>query len=194
MNRIEALIAAIGRGASQVITRIAPSPRERALLALFVAALTIAGAIEAGAFALSSRARALDARAALASAAAATQRSRDPAHRAALETGAVQARAWSFDDPTAEIAAVRSQTDLDAMARASGLTDVRVIVAPGGRGNGPLRLTVESSFSWDGVDAFMSALAQSAQSYSVEAIEVDEEAATLRLDVRAPYLKPGAAS
>jgi hypothetical protein len=172
------------------IDRIAPTPRERALLSALCAVGAIALAVEAGAYALQSRSALLDA----VSATMASQRElaalRDPRHRAELASVAGMARDRSFDDPTLAIAAVRAQSDLEALARAAGLDAVRVSVLPadeGVKGSALLRLTLESGFEWSAFDALLTALAGDAQSYVVDAIEVDEEAATLRLTLRAAY-------
>lgn len=196
MSRIDAAFTVVGKQAAALLDRVAPTARERALLALLAAALAIVAAVEAGTYALDARAAAGEQRMAAAAAERAVARVRDPARRTALKTAAEEVRAWSFDDPTPDIALVRAQTDLDSLARSAGLNDVRVIVAPGAHASptGPLRLTIEAEFSWGGLDLLLSALAKSSQSYAIEALEVDEDQASLRIDVRAPYLGPGAAS
>jgi hypothetical protein len=185
---------AFERAFTATLARVAPTPRERALLAVLLCAVMVAALVEAAAFAVSARSRALDAATAQQRTRAAIERGRDPTYRAALESSARQARAWSFDDATWDIAAVRAQTDIDAMARAAGLDDVRVGVAPAARPGGALRLTLESAFTWESLGALLLALSQSTQSYSVEGVEVDEEQASLRLEIRAVYIKPGVGS
>jgi len=172
------------------VDRIAPSPRERAMLCALGAAVSIAVAVEAGAYALEARAGVLESARARAAAAQELASLRDPRLRAELATAAGVARARSFDDPTPAIAAVRAQSDLESLARTAGLDSVRVAVLPAearAGDMGALRLTLESGFEWSAFDALLSGLAGASQSYVVDAIEVDEEAATLRLVLRAPY-------
>ncbi|NDC57324.1 MAG: hypothetical protein EBZ50_00530 [Alphaproteobacteria bacterium] len=92
------------------IDRIAPTPRERALLSALCAVGAIALAVEAGAYALQSRSALLDAVSATMASQWELAALRDPRHRAELASVAGMARDRSFDDPTLAIAAVRAQS------------------------------------------------------------------------------------
>lgn len=175
---------------SDLVARIAPTPRERALLAILAFVAAFAGVVQAASYAAEQAARAERAALDLAEAAAASAATRDPSYRAGLAKAATDARAWSLDDPTFSIAAVRAQTDIEALARDAGISDVRVELArsPQGRSiDGPIRLIVEGAFSDGAFAAFLSALKDQQQSFGVEAVSVDRSAGSLRMVVRAPY-------
>jgi len=176
------------------IHRMAPTPRERALLAVLGAAVAIVAAVQAAMFAADQRAAVVTVLDEAVRSDAAARSVRDPARRAALETAAQSARARAMDDVTFAIATVRAQTDIEGLAREAGLNDVRVsVLAPqtAGAGAQPIRVALDAAFDWNGFDALLGALKGAAQSYVVESVDVDEDSASLRMVLRAAYLPGG---
>ena len=182
---------------SAAIQRVAPTLRERALLAVLGAAVAVVAVIQAATFAADQVDVAADAQAERVRAEMAARDVRSPARRAALEAAASAVRSRAFDDATLAIATVRAQTDVEALALAAGFEDPRVSVLLGDgaeRRGQPIRLALESSFAWGPFDAFLGALKESTQAYAVESVEVDEEAGALRMVLRAAYIPQGSSS
>lgn len=191
------MIADLDARLAATIERVAPTARERALLAVLGAAVAVVAAVQAAAFAADQHGAAVATQNDKVRAEVAARAVRDPARRAALETAAQTVRARAMDDATFAIATVRTQTDLEAMARDAGLSDVRVSVVVGdapNRAGQPIRVALEAAFEWGAFDSLLGALKGAAQSYVVETVDVDEEAGTLRMVVRAAYLPQGAPS
>lgn len=191
------MIETLDKRLSAAIERVAPTPRERALLAVLGAAVAVVAVIQAASFAADQIDVAAEAQAERVRAEMAARDVRNPARRAALETAANAVRARAFDDATLAIATVRAQTDVEALARTAGLEDPRVSVLLGDgaeRRGQPIRLALDSSFAWGSFDALLGSLKESAQAYAVESVEVDEESGALRMVLRAAYIPQGAPS
>ncbi|MBU6374214.1 MAG: hypothetical protein KJS97_15925, partial [Alphaproteobacteria bacterium] len=164
---IEKLDAQLAAG----LARMAPTPRERALLAVLGAAVAVVATVQAATFAADQHAATVAALADASRADAAARAVRDPARRATLESSAETVRARAMDDATFAIAAVRAQTDLEGLAREAGLGDVRASVLPGDTPAGaakPVRVALEASFEWSSFDALLGELKGASQSYVVE--------------------------
>lgn len=173
------------------------TPRERAGLAMIGALAAFAAAFASFDWALGAGQAASEAEIHRASTAAALARNSDPAFQENLAVETNKVWRWSIVEVSNGVAQAQAIAAIEGLAMGAGLTNAVVTANefPSEENYGavtPLSLTLSADFDWGSFQALLEAMEASDLSFSPEALELapnENQAATLTMTVRAPFLR-----